>query len=484
MLMLEHPADLKKKRKKKRGPYMELVSLTRLIATASFDVTETDNELPSRWSAVLVAEGERTSDDREIEPKALRWRELPIPLSINHDRDTSQIVGRIDSITRKEAKDGVLELFAEGSFDLDSPAGAEAARQVAGGFLRGVSVELEIEESEMLEEGDCESVDPLDILLGQPTDCRIIMKVTRGRIMSASLVSQPAFARAAIVPEGVKLPEGGEDGRPGPDEDNAAKHTGGLVAAALPDSSWFTNPNLTEPTPLTIVGEHVFGHIALKNSCHTGFTQCLTPPSSRSSYSYFLTGEVICADSTRIPVGQLTIGCGHAPLSYSPAATIAHYDGGPGAIQWADVNCGEDDIGIWVAGRVRPGVSDIVLDAARATAPSGDWRNLQGGLELVAITQVPVPGYPVPRELIAASVDEFGFIDDPEELFNGSLRARLEGDVPVALVAAGMLRPNRQDEPQNVLIASLINRIERIERFANDLEPMHRDALLAAISTK
>lgn len=473
-----------KRKKKRKGPWMELETLTRLIATAEITTSSFGQDgLPERWSAVLVVEGERTSDDREIATNALRWRELPIPLSVNHDRDTHQIVGRIDSITRKKASDGVLELFAEGTFDLGSPEGAEAARQVAGGFLRGVSVELEIEEHEMLEEGECESQDPIERLLDGPgPDCHVIMRVTKGRIMGGSLVSQPAFARAAVVPEGVKLPEGGEDGRPGPVQDNAVISSGGHVDAALrPAPTYFANPELTAPTPLTIDGDLVYGHIATFDSCHTGFdTQCLVPPRSNASYSYFLTGEIVCDDDSRIPVGQLTIGCGHAPLSFTPAATIAHYDGGPGAIQWADVNCGEDAFGIWVSGRVRPGISDTVLRAAQATAPSGDWRKIAGSLELVAITQVPVPGYPIPREVITAAIDDYGMIDDAEDLFNGSLRARLVAGETVALVAAGMVKPIVTD-PRDVIIASLVSRIEKIERFAEAFEPQYRDSLLAAI---
>jgi hypothetical protein len=42
------------------------------------------------------------------------------------------------------------------------------------------------------------------------------------------------------------------------------------------------------------------------------------------------------------------------------------------------------------------------IRALRASAPSGDWRPINGGLELVAICQVNVPGFPTARAMIAS----------------------------------------------------------------------------------
>ena len=173
-----------------------------------------------------------------------------------------------------------------------------------------------------------------------------------------------------------------------------------VVAAggpAVPPADWFTDPQLTGPTPLTITDDgRVFGHIATWGTCHTGSTagSCVTPPRSATNYAYFRTGvrETTGGD---VPVGQITLGGGHADLHLSYRGAIEHYDDVATAV--ADVAAGEDAHGIWVAGALRPGVTDEQLLALRAASPSGDWRNIGGNLELVAAHAVNSPGFPVAR---------------------------------------------------------------------------------------
>jgi len=43
-----------------------------------------------------------------------------------------------------------------------------------------------------------------------------------------------------------------------------------------------------------------------------------------------------------------------------------------------------------------------MIRAARASAPSGDWRPIKGSLELVAVCQVNVPGFPIARARVAS----------------------------------------------------------------------------------
>ncbi len=123
------------------------------------------------------------------------------------------------------------------------------------------------------------------------------------------------------------------------------------------------------------------------------------------------------------------MGCGHCLDDYATAAKArGHYDGSKDAIQYADCSAGDDDYGIWVAGSVRPGVTDEQTREFRALAPSGDWRKIAGHLELVACVQVPVPGFPVPRAL-AASGEQSGWPQGP--------RAALRDGEIISLVAAG-----------------------------------------------
>jgi hypothetical protein len=134
------------------------------------------------------------------------------------------------------------------------------------------------------------------------------------------------------------------------------------------------------------------------------------PPRSASQYAYFRTGE-LRTDGGDVQVGQLTLAGGHASLQASAEEAIKHYDDTNSAV--ADVVAGEDQFGIWVSGALRPDVTPSQIRAFRASAPSGDWRPINGRLELVAVCAVNVPGFPVARAITAS------------------------GGVPGALVAAG-----------------------------------------------
>lgn len=206
-------------------------------------------------------------------------------------------------------------------------------------------------------------------------------------------------------------------------------------AARVLPAEHFERPVLTKPTPLTFTADgRVFGHIATWGTCHIGFGgQCVTPPRSASQYAYFHTGEVL-TDAGPISVGHLTFGTGHAGGKLAPLATIRHYDD-TGTVG-ADVVCGEDDHGIWVSGSVRETLSPAELRAFRAAPPSGDWRNIGGSLELVAVLGVNTPGFPVPR-------------------------ARVASGVPMALVAAGRLEHVPVMQPVTVDMDALADAVVR-----------------------
>lgn len=170
---------------------------------------------------------------------------------------------------------------------------------------------------------------------------------------------------------------------------------------AAPPREWFDNPNLDGPTPLTITSDgRVYGHLAAWNTTHIGMPGRVTPPHSRTDYAYFKTGVVACADGSEVNVGQLTLSGGHAPLSADASGAAKHYDDTASAV--ADLNVGEDKHGIWMAGALRPDVDDAKVRALRASAPSGDWRPIGRGLELVAACQVNVPGFPIARARVAS----------------------------------------------------------------------------------
>lgn len=185
--------------------------------------------------------------------------------------------------------------------------------------------------------------------------------------------------------------------------DDAQELASTLLAGAAPlhpPKDWFEDPKLNGPTPLTITADgRVFGHIAAWNVDHIGIPGSRKPPRSASNYAFFKTGVLTTADGDDVPVGQITSVGGHAPLNADAGSAVRHYDDTASA--FADVNAGEDAYGIWVAGAARPGVTEEQIRAIRASAPSGDWRPINGNLELVACCQVNVPGFPVVRSMVA-----------------------------------------------------------------------------------
>lgn len=186
----------------------------------------------------------------------------------------------------------------------------------------------------------------------------------------------------------------------------APPYAGGEVIVASsfdhlvkPPTEWFTDPGLSELTPLTVTDDgRVFGHGAAWGSCHTGVADfCQTPPAEPGGeHAYYRLGEVVTADGSRIAVGHITLGTGHAATRNITSSQAAeHYDNTGSVV--AVVASGEDDHGIWVAGAVRPGVSEARVQELRAASLSGDWRRIGGALRLVAFLAVNRPGFPVPR---------------------------------------------------------------------------------------
>jgi len=237
----------------------------------------------------------------------------------------------------------------------------------------------------------------------------------------------------------------------GAEEDGAS-----LVASAAPVAppiAWFADPQLDSPTPLTITEDgRVFGHLATWRTCHTGFSgTCVTAPRSRTQYAYFHTGEVLTAEGEPVAVGRVTLGGGHADTRLGFQAAIEHYDNAGSCA--ALVRAGEDAHGIWLAGALVPEASELTAAALRRHPPSGDWRRVGAGLELVGALAVNTPGFPVPR-------------------------ARVAGGAPMALVAAGALLPEADAEGEvHMDVESLVERA-----VASALQADRRDRARAVMA--
>lgn len=394
---------------------------------------------------LLLPIGVESGDGRMIASDAeVDVRNLPIPLlwQINtaSGHDGSVVVGRID--TMEITPTGVRN--AIGVLD-NGEYGAEVERLIRGGFIKGVSADMdkfEAQEIPVFAENDEDDESPAKI-----TKQQIVINKTR--IMAATVVAKPAFQEAQIIltssdseqdsPMLYNLEDGYYSEELDPIE-AAALVAAGSVARHIPvepPKEWFSNPTLNAPTPITVTDDgRVFGHIASWDQDHIGMAGNTKPPRSRSNYAYFQTGVLRTAEGDDVSVGQLTLAGGHADLSFSARETVKHYDDTASAI--ADVKAGEDNFGIWVSGALRPGTTPEQVRAFRASAPSGDWRPIKGKLELVAVCQVNVPGFPVARTLVA-------------------------GGQQLALVAAGAATLARMKSDP---VAEMQARLEKLEQFS------------------
>ena len=364
---------------------------------------------------VLIPEDLESGDGRSFDEQSLTVRDLPLPLLWQvftaEGHQQSVIVGRIDSIERLTDQPGLGR--AVGVFDV-GPYGQEAERLVRAKMLRGVSADLDKFEANVLEESEAELADDSeDSKSSKSTIKNDKIRATQARVMAATLVPKPSFQECEIIMAddpnmdlGVAI-EPLEDGiyEEAPVEADEAEVVLASIAASAapvqPPRSWFNDPSLDKATPLTVTDDgKVFGHIAAWHVDHIGLPRATKPPRSSSNYAYFRTGMLRTEEGDDVAVGQLTLAGGHAPLSAGAEAAVKHYDDTASAI--ADVAAGEDAHGIWVAGALRPGVTPEQVRVLRASAPSGDWRPINGRLELVAVCQVNVPGFPVARAFVAS----------------------------------------------------------------------------------
>ncbi len=407
--------------------------------------------IPVRFP-VLAVEGLSTSDGRYIEPGALGTRPLPLPILAQTEtpvggggHDGAQVIGRLDTARRVPGPSVVSKItgkpFPEGTFiwegtghiDPDAPA-ANLARK---GYLTGNSVDLSEIEAFLEQDPDApiEEPDALDgVKIGRSSER---MRLTKGVIAATTLVPIPAFADAYVELDGhqIMAAEGlaaaampswrsaelGDDTclpcavESHTSVDDSWTWDRAVVASAdggtLPSISWFRDPGLPGPTPLTIDDDgRVYGHLAAWNTCHTSFAgKCVLAPKSTCDYAYFRTGAKRVLDEdgdvVQVGIGKLTVVLdadedGHAAMAMDAMPAAAHYDNAATAV--ADVEIGEDSHGIWVAGAVRPNATREQIDALMASTLSGDWRPINGRLELVAALGVNIGGFPVPRARVAS----------------------------------------------------------------------------------
>lgn len=334
-----------------------------------------------KWTAVLARFGVLTGDGRLIPPGSLTSRDLPLPLLWQEVTDDghggSRVVGRIETI-----EFGPELVTATGTLLGDE--GWRVVEQIEAGVI-GPSVDLDEVDYVMNDEGT-------------------VLTITAGRIAGATLVAIPAFADVSITLDPLPVAPMGDRDEPAEDPEALWMYASAAPEQA-PPAEWFARPDLDRLTPLTVTDTgRVFGHIAPWGTCHVGLPGCVTAPHSPSDYSYFHQSLQRLAEGGELPVGTLTVGGGHAAPGKSWAAAVEHYDNVGTAV--ARVRAGEDEHGIWVAGWVLPQATPEQVEAFRSSPVSGDWRQIRGQLELVAVCSVNSAGFPVPRARVSFAHDK------------------------------------------------------------------------------
>lgn len=362
-------------------------------------------------------EGEEARDNggyaRVIEPgSTLLDRPFPLPFMGSTETTWGHEGATLAGVLEDGGRTGDL-IWLEGHFDT-RPEAVEFERLVREGIMTRWSPDygstvFDFECTELDDDGWC--IGGLDhqtegVILGGT----LVPFSAMDSAVITLLEDDPAAAEgaAAAVP-----PADDSIETPPPPEADDEDAPAALVAAGIPlapPAAWFANPQFTEPTPLVIdASGQVYGHLAQWDTCHTGNqSACVCTPRSATGYSMFRTGYVVTAEGEEIPTGRLTLGGGHADTRLSYRAALDHYDNVATAV--ADLNCGEDEHGVWIAGALRPGVTEEQIRDMRASPPSGDWRPIGTGHELVLAHHVNQQGFTVPRTSVNASGHQLGLV--------------------------------------------------------------------------
>lgn len=398
----------------------------RPLLAAVGDTTEppaTDPDMmPVGFRGRLAPLDQLSGDGRLIAAPAGEPRVRPLPIAFKWQdaatfgHDNAVVIG---AMTKVWVDGGFL--WASGPLDVADPEGAEFTRKLRDGFAGHVSVDLDDVTSEWrVIDPDGKLIDPADVeallvpddfdpdWLVLPEGYSEIEVASDWRLMSTTGVADPAFPEARVfpvydlaelVPLADLIAEREAEANAGASQDDVALVAAGAAAPIAAPAAWFDRPALTGPTPMTITDDgRVFGHAALFDSCHIGFAGRCVPAPKGVDYGPFHLKAYRTADGGDLAVGPLVMGTDHASTSPSTsvAAAMAHYANNGKNVAY--VRVGEDEYGVWVAGVLDPGLSEVDVVRVRAMTLSGDWRTMGGRTAFIAALAVNVPGFAVPRK--------------------------------------------------------------------------------------
>jgi hypothetical protein len=449
-----------------------------LVAAASAD----QGLLPEWWTSVEgIAFSEPTGDGRDF--SACTWISRNpevslLPLMLQTETEVghygAELAGFIEDLSGLGYR-GTPD--ASGRF-YASDCGVQIRDMLQGGRVFGVSVDPGPATEATF---DCTETDPVD---GFCTDG--IYNFSMYEVIGLTATPFPGFQRAAIrlmTATEQATATGEETTEPALAMTVAASVTVGtsteeqeVIEAAeqvladvmmagipvAPPGEWFTTPEpeLGDPrlvnqgrghlaAPAQIDNNGRFsGHLTYWGQCHIGYDGakvCVTAPESMAAYAHYHVGDLVTAEGDHLAVGTLFAGTEHADIEWGAAATIDHY--AHTGFAWADVRVTNGVFGAWAAGAVRPTLNAAQIRAVRASTLSGDWRRIDGHLEMVAALSVNAGGFPLIRETITAS----GLMI-PDAV---QVRSHMVGGVQTALIAAGVVHRCRQCAQREKELAAL-----------------------------
>lgn len=341
-----------------------------------------------------------TGDGRLLEYAGRGVRDLPLTIYAQFANEPGHSGAVIVASLQEVIFDD--EGVASGSgWILDDENGRQLVTYMKTGALRGNSVDLA--EIKARFEWDEESDD-------------ISIRFTQWKIAATTIVGKPAFAtaRAELLEDEELVASWLAEEEPLvmdlPVTYGVVLAEDELTADGAPLPPWelFHTPESSKPQKLT-VGEPtdsgfvpVSGHLALWESCHDGIIgRCTRVPRPDDNYASYNKPGVLTTQGI-VGTGPIFLTGGHRQPKNGD------YFDAYGGIEntWADVRITAGDLGPWLSGYVRPGVSEDQLAAARASRISGHWK----GSRLKAIVCVNAEGFDVPGD--GFSTDAEGHVDE------------------------------------------------------------------------
>lgn len=321
------------------------------------------------WEGCIGMEGQLTGDGRFIEANALTWS-LPMPLryvsSDVGEHGGAQVAGRI--LTAERRPGGVI--WAGGDYDLESPIGLEAERQVRMNLTNGISMDLDdvsfevriaqdvMAEMQAMHAGDgAAPALPAPNADGTVTVATIkssdeVRATLSARIRAATIVAIPAFADAKIYSSAVA---------PVPTAATEPPVTGGTLSA----SHSSTLATVPPPAPQGDAKQ-------MDGMMPDGQTPCSTDPND-SAFDPDCVARSEHDDLPAPPMQLLASLASNPKNAGSERKLIAWYEHGEGAakIRWGTP--GDFDRCRKIAGKHMPPDETSGFCANRHHAVTGEW---------------------------------------------------------------------------------------------------------------